>query len=195
MNNGRHFEKVLQVVDQARRFGSRTLADGTLLAGHVPHVAPEAWFHQVFPPLSEADVVQLEREILRRAIPPAYRAFLTGCSNGLRLFSGSLSLYGLRRNYIRTGDAVWQPFAIETPNLYERPRDASNSCFFIGGYNWDGSRLYIEGEEVFRCSRRSAEPLDRWEGFWDMLLRETERLSMLFDENGRERDSSVPTTP
>jgi len=189
------FQQILEIINEAKTFGARTLDDGTQLIGHVPHVAPEAWLHKVFPALDQSSITQLETHVLPHKIPATYRNFLTTCSNGLGLFSGSLALYGLRRNYVRTGDAVWQPYAIETPNTYERPRDASHSLFFIGGYDWDGSRLYLENEKTFRCARHSSKPLNEWSDFWEMLTSEVRRLSRLFDQQGRQKDPSVPTTP
>lgn len=195
MSDDECFQEILKIIYEAKAFGARTLDDGTQLIGRVPHVAPEAWLHKVFPRLRQSDITQLEKEVLPRKIPTTYRSFLASCSNGLGLFSGSLALYGLRKNYIRTGDSVWQPYAIETPNIYERPRDASNSVFFIGGYNWDGSRLYLENEGAFRCASNSTKLLNEWNGFWEMLTSEVRRLSALFDHQGREKDPNVPTTP
>lgn len=188
------FNEILSVIEAGRSLGCRALENGTQLIGHVPHVAPEAWLHLVFAPLTDTEIRELEEKILKRAIPAVYKEFLT-LSNGLSLFSGSLSLDGFRKNYIRTGDAVWQPFALETPNIYERPRDARDSCFFIGGYKRDGSMLFLENERAFRCARNSVTPLNEWKDFWEMLVSETARLCTLFDDRGRKIDPKGSTTP
>ena len=176
-------DKIIVRLSDAKKFGFRKLANGTMLLGHVPHVAPEAYFHVVFAPLTEADVATFECEALRRQIPELYRSFLLQ-ANGLTVFSNTLELYGFRRSYVRKGDESWQPFALETPNLSERPRDSTQSQFFIGGYD-DGSRMYLEEGRVIRCARTSSKPLNTWPSFEEMLISEIERLSVLFDASGR----------
>ncbi|MDH0863811.1 hypothetical protein [Mitsuaria sp. GD03876] len=138
--------------------------------------------------------------LLRHRDTPAttgFREFLAH-TNEVNLFSGHLAIYGLRATYDRTGDAAWQPFALEAPNVQERPRGAKDSYFFIGGYFDDGSRLALDCEtlKVIRLPQRKAAPvLNEWPDFWSMLLSEAQRLSLLFDEKGRLRDESMPTTP
>lgn len=187
-------EKAFKVLAQASSFGIRQLNDGTRLFGRATHVAPEAWLHLIFPPLIEAEVEILE-QTLRRQIPKPYRTFLTKFGNGINIFSGSLSLDGMRKSNDRTGDGNWQPFAIETPNLYERPRDAESRHFFIGGFEEDGSLLYLENDKVIRCDRASVKPLNEWGSLSEMIGSEVKRLSELFDEYGRKRDPDKPTTP
>ena len=189
------FSELLRIVEEAKPLGVRTLENGSLLVGHIPHVAPEGWLHHIFAPLNDSELHCLETQILRQPIPKVYRAFLLECCNGIKLFDLNLTLSGLRKNYMRTGDAVWQPFAIEAPNTFERPRDAAKEMFFFGSYKWDGSRLYLYQEKVFRCERESAQPLNEWPDFWTMLISEAARLSCLFDEEGREKNPDSQTTP
>ena len=186
---------MLQVIEAARHLGSRTLEDGTELIGHVPHVAPEAWLHIIYAPLSQARVEDVSIQI-GRPVAKEYQSFLQRM-NGLSLFSGELSLFGLRSDFRRTGDAVRQPFSIRTPNTVERPRDADEALVFIGSYFDDGSMLYIDPHtsEVHRCSRTSVESLNRWKSFFVFLDSEAERLATLFDVEGRMIDPSVSTAP
>ena len=51
--------------------------------------------------------------------------------NEMSLFSGSLSIYGLRRNYDRTGYNVWQPFDILVTNTFESPDDKVNRVLLV----------------------------------------------------------------
>src|SRR5205823_4209427 len=76
----------------------------TRLIGHVPHVAPEAWLHAIFPGLTAQQVDQISN-YLGVPVPAVFSLFLQRC-NGLRLFS-KISIDGLRRNYSRTGDDIW----------------------------------------------------------------------------------------
>lgn len=190
-----YLDRVQQLMESYSPLGRRVLRDGTRLIGHVPHVAPEAWLHAVYPALTTQQVEQIG-DYVGLPVPTAISSFLQRC-NGLELFSNNLNLYGLRRSYSRTGDDVWQPFAIETPNVHERPKDALSSFFFIGGYRDDGSRVYIDATDgqVHRCPRRSAQPLNRWPSFDVMLESEATRLAGLFDRQGRLIDPDAPTTP
>jgi hypothetical protein len=190
-----YFPIVVNIMEANGNLGVRVLPNGTRLIGHVPHVAPEAWLHLLFPPLSAAQVQNIERDI-GNSLPNVFSAFLLK-ANGLSLFSGSLSIDGLRFSHERSGDAVWQPFSIITPNVTERPRSSKASFVFIGGYRCDGSLLYIDKatSNVFRCKSKSAKAINEWPSFGAMLVAETQRLSVLFDAAGRKIDPKRPTTP
>jgi hypothetical protein len=117
-------------------------------------------------------------------------------NNGLSLFSDSLSLDGYRKHYNRKS-LEFLPFDLITPNVYERPEDATEDQFFIGGYNWDGSLIYMDKRtfQIYRCNRESVEPLNTWKNLDAFLLKEVKRLSTLFDEKGMEKDGNTPTIP
>ncbi len=179
------FETILQTISQAKSFGFRVLANGTHLYGQVPHVAPEAWLHQVFAPLTEQEIVWLE-EKMKLPIPHDLRQFFL-LANGVGLFSVSLSIYGKKTSYVRSGDDAWQPFCILSANTLERPTHAKPSQIVIGGYQDDGSLLFLDLEDgtAFRTRSRSKKILNQWPDFWTMLKAETDRLAKLFDPAGR----------
>ncbi|MDQ3996486.1 MAG: SMI1/KNR4 family protein [Gemmatimonadota bacterium] len=189
------FPEVNAVIESARALGSRRLDDGTELIGHVPHVAPEAWLHILFPALTPEEIRQVEAEI-GRPLGPTFSSVLA-MHNGLSLFSDSLYIYGHRKSVRRTGAAVRQPFSIRTPNTLERPKDAAPSHLFVGGYESDGSHLYIDlrDSRVCRCTRRSAAPLNAWDDFFGMLNSEARRLATLFDSQGRRTASLEALAP
>lgn len=189
------FQKILTILERAKCLGERILPNGTRLIGHVPHVAPEAWLHTIFPPLDISGIQKLEAEI-KISIPADYKKFLMA-TNGLKIFSDRLSLDGLRMSYVRTGDEARQPYSLVTPNTFERPKDALSSYLYIGGYSQDGSHLYIDGEtlKVFRAARRTSAPLNEWKNFGEMLVTETIRIALLFDEKGKLINPKEPTTP
>jgi hypothetical protein len=188
-------DKVIELMNSYAHLGVRVLENGTRLIGHVPHVAPEAWLHMLFAPLSVTQIAQIERDI-GTALPDEFASFLKR-SNGLSLFSDALSIDGLRTSYARTGDSTRQPFSIITPNVPERPLFSRDSFVFIGGYRSDGSLLYIDKKDsrVYRCKNRSAKPLNEWSDFGVMLHKEATRLSLLFDNKGRKLNPDRPTTP
>lgn len=186
---------LLEVVSRAEHMGERTLSNGVRLIGHVPHMAPEAYFHVTYPPLNEGQIDSLEKAI-GRELPFELRAFYHK-TNGVKLFGYSLSIDGLRHSYVRVGDEAWQPYSIVTPNTIERPPDADESLVFIGGYRWDGSQLCMTPNSpvVYRCQFGTAKVLNKWSSFDEMLTSEVNRLSTLFDEKGRKIDADAPTAP
>lgn len=190
-------DEVLAIIERARALASHRLDDGTELIGHVPHVAPEAWLHILFPPLPPPGIEQVETEI-GRPLGPTFSSMLA-MHNGLSLFSDSLYIYGHRSTMSRTGDGERLPGGVRTPNTLERPKDADPSHLFVGGYGSDASRLYIDVRDsrVYRCSRRSAAPLNRWDDFFSMLSSEARRLATLFDAQGRMKVAfdAVPPAP
>ena len=188
------FAEVMRVVEEARGLGSRVLVNGTQIIGHVPHVAVEGYLHEIYPGLADAEIEALEIGTLRRTIPEDYKAFLK-LSNGANFFVAELALDGARTDYARTGDESRQPFDLEIPNLYGRPRDARNGEFFIGGYSEDGSLLYLRDGRVFRCSMRSVKPLNEWSGFWEMLVGEVTRMAKHFDSTGRRKTPAESLVP
>lgn len=192
----KYLDEVFTILHKARLFGTQTLENGTELIGYLPHIGPKAWLHHIFAPLNDEGIQQIEH-VIHKKLPPAMEGFYRH-TNGLIIFSTSLSIDGLRISHERIGDAARQPFAVEVPNIHERPRDAKDSFIFIGGYDYDGSNLYIDIETgiTYRSDRyRSLDILNQWPSFEDMLLSEVRRLETLFDNNGREIDPDRPTTP
>ncbi len=190
-----YLDEVMEIVLKAEQLGSRRLSTGVRLIGHVPHVAPEAYFHVLYPPLDDTQILTVEQQI-ERPLPSELKDFYAH-TNGIKLFAYAMTIDGLRHSYVRTGDEAWQPYSMDIPNVKERPRDADDSFVFIGGYRWDGSTLGMSPDSpvVYRCARYTAEPINEWPSFGDMLVSEARRLSALFDENGRKINEDLPTIP
>lgn len=191
----RGLAEVFQVIRRASAFGEATSENGAQMYGHVPHVAPEAWFHIVYPELNDQEIADVEGS-LGRPIPPAYRQLLK-VSNGLTLFSGALDLEGRRRDYARKV-SIRLPFDLSGPNVHQRPRAADPAWFIFGFYTSDGSRAWLDPHDgrIFRGSRDLTQPrLNQWPSLDDFLIAEVTRLSAHFDELGRPLNPTRPTTP
>ena len=173
--------QVLALLERWKHLGESTLPDRTRRIGK-SDVAPEAWTHIVFRPLSESEIASLEEHVELR-VPDQYKLFLS-LSNGLSLFDDHLSLDGLRSSYDRSGDSV-EPYDLRTRNVDERLVDAPEDAFFVGGYD-DGSLLYIDARsgEVVRCHEAASEPVESWSDLGTMLVSESQRL-MGLDESWR----------
>ena len=131
-------------------------------------------------------------------IPKVFENFLKNCSNGLNLFLGTLSIFGYRTNFSRIpSEAVQQPFDLLTPNIKERPKNAKDTYFFFGSYDWDGSQLYIDttNNHVYLAERYILEKKYEWSSFEDFINSEIPRICSLFDDNGEAINTDVSTLP
>lgn len=168
---------------------------GAILIGKAPHIGTKAWLNSIYPPIKVEELVKIE-ESVGNTIPDSYARFLTNRSNGLNILGDTLCLFGYRFNYIRDMNWVWQPYSIIELNKFEKPRNSTDDMFFIGGYDWDGSNLYMTPDgRVHFCKRYDSTSLLSWDSIYDMLISEIERLYTLFDSNGIQIDENSPTVP
>lgn len=188
--------EIFELLHNFDRLGIKNSKDGAVLIGRAPHIGSEGWLNIIYPVLLRDELKVLENE-LKVNIPDVYKEFLTNFSNGLNVLSSTFSLYGFRKEIDRTDSEKRQPYSIITPNLYERPHNSKDTFFFIGGYNWDGSHLYIDNEtgHVHCCERWDATSKFQWESLEIMILSEIKRLYLLFDDNGVELDEDKETIP
>ena len=163
--------------------------------GHTPQLAPEAYNIYTFAPLTEERLALLER-VLNREVPKQYRTFLTHVSNGMHIFHRCLSLLGLQGS-INRKLGIQGPFDLSIPNVYERPSNADASCFFIGGYSYDASNLYMRSgsQKVFYCPRWDITPLKEWNSFSEMLIEEIQRLKSIHGSDGMLKSTRRSTLP
>ncbi|HWB93839.1 MAG TPA: SMI1/KNR4 family protein [Puia sp.] len=176
---------VFRILKSYSYLGEMKADNGTLLIGKAPHIAPLAWLHRIFAPLTNAQIDGLGIK-LGMNIPSSYRNFLKH-SNGLGVFNTNLCLYGLRTINNRTIEASYQPFDILDVNVLERPMNSKNSFLYIGSYSWDLSRLYIDADTnkvYLSSSRDNATPKYEWINFDTMLETEIKRIITLFDDKG-----------
>lgn len=192
VTENKNWVKILNSYD---KIGKKILPDGTILIGMAPHIASEAWLHSFYPPLTDQSIAVIENQLSVK-LPDCYTTFLKQ-TNGLNIFNTTLSFYGLRKNYKRSLEDSWQPFDILTPNLIERPVGLSTDFLVIGSYDWDGSIvvLNLKSERVFLSKCDVFTPFYEWNNFSEMIEMEIERLSNIFDNNGKQirpNDSTLP---
>lgn len=182
-----YVDAVVQVLHQWDHLGTQSLPDGTVLIGRVPQIAPEAWLHKLFAPATPE-----QRSVLSELPTPVHTDFADFLTrvNGLSVFSGYLSIYGLRSSYARRGDGRWQPFDVRTPNTLERIKHAPQDALFVGS-SFHAERLLaissISGE-VVESTRDQFTILRRWRSFSTMLLGEIERMATFCDAEGSIRE-------
>jgi hypothetical protein len=190
------FTRVDKLINKFEHLGKETTLAGVVLIGKAPSQGKHAWINKIYPSLNQSDIIEMEKTI-GDSIPSEYEHFLMNYSNGLNVLLSTLSLYGLRKQRGRSIEASQQPYSLITPNKSERPDNAKVNYFFIGGYNWDGSLLYIDKNTgvVHCCQRYDATSQKSWPTFEDMIVSEIERLYNFFDDDGTELDEDKPTIP
>ena len=190
------FKEITKLLFKFEEFGVEQTQNDTILIGKAPHLGPEAWLNTIYEPLSEFEIKHLEI-VLNTEIPIQYKYFLRNFSNGLNVLCSTFSLYGLRKINGRDLNSSRQPYSIETPNIWERPNNSNESYFYIGGYNWDGSNLYInkENNKVYCCERYDSSPKFEWNSLNEMIYSEIIRIYNLFDTKGIELNEDISTLP
>lgn len=180
-----YFDLILEKVFTFQHLGLKKMNNGAVLVGAAPHIGTKAYNHKIFMPLINEDIDFLEIEN-KTSLPKDYKDFLTDKSNGLSFFVGCFSLDGLRKQIGRDEEAAAQPFSLSDTNVWERPKNAKPEYFFIGGYGYDASKIYIDKNtnKVHYCDRRDATSLFQWNSFEEMMISETERIFKLFDDKG-----------
>lgn len=190
------YNNIIMALEKWNTCGERILDNGTKIICHVPHVAPQAWLHEIYNPLNSNDVEKLQ-DRLGKQLQEDYRQFLL-LSNGINIFSDSLSVWGLKKSYDRRGEEAIQPYDLIAGN--EEIRGVvPNSYVLFGSYSWDGSTMAYDISsnscKVFLCAPDTYEILKEWENIWVWLNEEVNRLSLMFDEKGVMYDEDVPTIP
>lgn len=180
------FSTIMSRLDKWSNGGTELLNNGTKLISRAPHVAPRAWLHIIYASLSNSQI-----ETIRSAISvelPNDLVEFWGYANGVNLFSDSISIWGLRTSYVRTGEDAFQPYDIVSLN--NEGIISKLKCLAFGSYSIDGSLitydLVVSSTKVYRLEQITGKVLQEWETLWVWLESEVERLSMLYDENGVE---------
>jgi hypothetical protein len=181
---------VLSRLTRWEPLGRRTSKSGATQIGRVPHVAPEAWLHSIFAPITAEE----QLSILDRC--PTYSGSglheVHGEFNGVNLFSGNFFLYGRRSNYFRSPDNVL-PWDLINANQEVRGRLAPGALL-VGGSNALSSGIdFVESPNrtITAVENRDwNKVLFEWPNLRDCILSELTRLSVLFDSQGRAIDKA-----
>jgi hypothetical protein len=177
---------LLQAVDAAARLGRQEPSPGTVLVGHIPHVAPLAYLHVLYRPLDRGELEELARSF-SQPLPEEY-LWLLGQTNGLNLFADSLAIFGVERSRSRD-PSRHQPYDVVRMNEFERLPALDPHIFLVGAHG-DGMAIYLDSRSGAATSRGPFEDptiREEWPSLLDLLSDEFSRLSDSFDEQGREK--------
>jgi hypothetical protein len=190
-------EHILQRFHEWDHLGNKANADGSLLVAHTPRDYAQAYLHSFFAPVPES-----AWQTYGLPLPGQLQQLYQEC-NGLSIFAGSISLYGIRAHYERDLSAQFQPFDLATHHSecihsFHRgsPTDSDGAIFF-GGYVEDGSHVFTTSNapQVHRVLRRSSRIVNSWPDLATFLATEYDRIDHLFTRAGYLNDEDTPTTP
>jgi hypothetical protein len=190
-------EHILQRFHEWDHLGTKVAADGSRLVAHIPRDYPQAYLHSFFAPLPQSAWQSCGLSL------PGQLQQLYGECNGLSIFAGSLSLYGIRAHYRRDLSAQFQPFDLATHHSecihsFHRgsPADSEDGIFF-GDYVEDGSHLFTTfyAPQVHRVLRHSSRVGNSWPDLATFLATEFDRIDRLFSREGYLIDEDTPTAP
>jgi hypothetical protein len=177
-------------IERWKPLGFERLGDGTLIVGRVPHVAPLAWFHEVYASLSKEAIEQKSASFPRLGWFP-YPEFLLEL-NGCHLFSGALWMLGIRTSY-RREPTIHLPWDIHNTNLSHVKIGFDRDALLVGGGRFcDREVLYFQDRSgtIQAIDEQSEKWLFRWNSVDELLRTEVERLLPQFDLDGRAKPGS-----
>ncbi|KZN60046.1 hypothetical protein N474_25250 [Pseudoalteromonas luteoviolacea CPMOR-2] len=169
--------------------------NGSTLIKNIPVVAPRAYLHAVYRALSDDDIGVVEADV-GITLPDELKCFYKS-SNGLKLFGGAISLYGLRDDNSRSIDSsLQQPFDIVMPNALGHNYRVPNTIY-IGSYKDDGSIIgyNLKTGAIHRQLKTDTFKINHWTSLSDFLNQEYKRLSGLYKEDGLQCEGVTDTTP
>jgi hypothetical protein len=179
--------EILHLLSQFDSTNDRITEDAYLRTP-VPWIGPHAYLNVVFKPAPNDALFEVAQKL---RMPVCVLQFLQ-IHNGVVLFSGALSVYGVHRpgQLLQRDDPSFAlPFNIELENRNWPPVDSAR-FLSIGGYGFDGSRVCIDREDsrifLFRRAQEALhnEPSYSWQNMGAWLTSEIARLSSLYDWKG-----------
>lgn len=170
------------------------------LRTRVRHVAPEAYLHTIYKPAAPHLVHEVSEHL---QLPASVRRFYAKW-NGAHLFASALAIFGCRPAGALLNRSDWvhpPPFDLRDANDEEALILSKADAVAVGFYRYDGSLACVhrQSEEVVYLSgeERHASGL-RWKSIDHWITAEIERMSFLFNEQGRllvPKEHQIPEPP
>ncbi|MBK8186909.1 MAG: SMI1/KNR4 family protein [Cellvibrio sp.] len=150
---------------------------GTRLIGHCPHIAPQAYLHVLYAPLSEEELQEF-RERIGRPVNHELDNFYRFV-NGIMIYSGAIRVLGYVPLKRKSNTQIYNyPSNIIIPNVSARIKGLSDGAIIIGFYQADGSYASIEenGCVVRFDAKGDGSLIQKWPSFENWLSSEVIRL-------------------
>jgi hypothetical protein len=192
INEQKLYNDLLSHLKSWEYLGSRCYPNGTLRIGHIPHLAPEGYLHDVFPSLSETELQVLEKEI-GLPLPSSFARFLR-LHNGMNIFDLVL-IEGLRTSYARSNidDMMEQPYDIVMRNTLSRPIEAPKDVVFVGalGDQRQPVALRPDGKVSLWLDKNNELSPAIYDDIFEFALKETMKAEVQFDRAGKQLPNRV----
>lgn len=166
-------EKILPLLEKSSHLGELKNEMGTRLIGHCPHIAPKAYLHVIYAPLSQAELEEFHSRT-GRAVDYQLNNFLH-YANGIMIYSGALRVLGYVPLQRKSDTDIYNyPSNIIIPNVSARIKGLSKGAVIVGFYKIDGSYASIEedGSVVRFNTKGDGSLIQQWSGFENWLLSE-----------------------
>jgi hypothetical protein len=160
-----------------------------------PWIAPNAYLHIVFKGANKHSLEVVGDEI---QLPQGWRDTLA-TQNGAILYSGAISFFGVNfPTALMSRADVFEgpPFSIVDENR-NWPSKEPDRYVSIGGYGYDGTRAVLDRRDgdVFAMPRKTDSVLRRWPDADTWVRQELDRLTKLFDRDGKITMPKEETVP
>ena len=179
MDKSAFAERVMQPLEAWSNAGDVTNEAGTRLIGHMPEIAPKAFMHLVYAPLSESELLDLTAR-LGTPLPAQLKQFLCN-ANGLSIFLDDMRVFGYvpvpakRRVTIHVHHFSTDLVLV---NVSARVRGLDEGAIAVGRYRIDGSYVSInEDGTANRFDPRGGAPSRTWPDFDTWLVSEIAAMS------------------
>lgn len=173
---------MLAVFEKYKSGGHVTQRNGTQLAGHLPHLAPKAYLHELPLPATTRAIRRMEKE-LKKELPEDLIALYKGF-NGFSVFHGGLNLFGSTHgNRFSIDERL--PFPLVGGNhSLKVPPETTQDILYIGTFGMDASLAYVDLNDgtVHRTTRSELKKLASWDSIADWILIEVLRLDKIVED-------------
>jgi hypothetical protein len=192
---GEHaFRLVLAIVDRYRTAKDQEFPSGARLVCPLPWIHQNSWLHRVMPPCPEDSVATLATTTATQ--PPHELVEFLRCANGLSLFNGSLSVFGVRGDFGRSlENALLLPYDLADHHI-AWSRHFRRDDFLLGtcGADVDPCVWRAADGRVDRMTQQDGDVLESWPSFHDWLMSEADRYATCHSANGHLLDP-LPDQP
>lgn len=107
--------RIISILSKWTNQGNKIISNGTKLICNVPKEALNTWLQRIYGKF-EGYLLDDIKCKLNINLPNDFVEFLSNC-NGINIFSDSLSVWGTKASYVRTGDGAIQPYDFVDLNL------------------------------------------------------------------------------
>lgn len=172
MNSKSFLENIVTPLLRSSNEGDTKSETGTQLIGHAPEIAPKAYIHSIYKPLTKNELIEF-KERIPKELPLQVEKFLM-LANGLMLFNGEIRVFG----YVPIERVAATKIHNYPPNiLVSNESILKIDLFAIGWYQSDQSNVFLLSDgKVVRVDEQG-DVMSTWYDIENWISNEILRLS------------------